>query len=353
MVKIILFGAGRKLKESLFYLKHSEVKVLAICDNDKKIWGRKIFNKKIISPAEIKKYDFDIVIISNINYQEQIKKQLYEMGITTVLPIFAKTFTKKEKKIYDDVLNKYGKMNLAINRYKWKQDFFPSWLGIWVNPYYFSRKELAKYIKKYSGYVNGKCMDFGCGTKPYESLFKVKEYIGVEIETDRKKDDIVYYDGKTIPFSDEYFDSIVAFQVFEHIPNLDEIVKELNRVLKVGGYMFITVPFVYPEHLKPFDYRRFTSYGIKKYMEENEFEVVCYEKSGNFIETVCQMENVYINEEMFGTCGKFISKMLCFFTNLKGVCYTKIKKNSKELYLDNVILVKKISSNRNKIVKNV
>ena len=36
----------------------------------------------------------------------------------------------------------------------------------------------------------------------------------------------------------------------EYIPNIEEIMSEFHRVLKIGGYVLVTVPFTYPEHLK-------------------------------------------------------------------------------------------------------
>ena len=341
MLKIILFGAGNVLKETLRYLDGSKAKVIAICDNDQSKWGKYLQGIKIISPNEIKKCKSDMIIISNITYQDSIKRQLRAMGCERVLPLYAQDYTQKEKVLYDKVINLYGKMVLGYKKSVQKQIFFPTKMGLWHNPYYFSRKKLAKYINKYSGYIKGKCMDFGCGTKPYEQLFNVEEYVGVEIESETKVEDIVYYDGKTLPFEDACFDSIVAFQVYEHVPNLDEITDELGRVLKKGGYMLITMPFTYSEHLTPYDFRRFTSYGMMRHMKEHGFEVVHYEKSGNFIETIAQMKNVYINEHMFEN-SEFIRKCFCLGTNLKGVLYSRMLPENKDLYLDNVILVKKI-----------
>ena len=83
-------------------------------------------------------------------------------------------------------------------------------------------------------------MDFGCGSKPYESLFvNAKKYIGIDVEVsghnhkDSKVD--VFYDGKTLPFADKSFDAVVCFEVLEHIFNPDEAITEIRRVLKGDG----------------------------------------------------------------------------------------------------------------------
>jgi ubiquinone/menaquinone biosynthesis C-methylase UbiE len=90
-------------------------------------------------------------------------------------------------------------------------------------------------------------MDFGCGTKPYKPIFiNATEYIGVDYAGEghsHENEDIdIYYDGKTIPFEDNTFDSILACEVMEHIFNIEEILKELYRILKPGGKILISIP---------------------------------------------------------------------------------------------------------------
>ncbi len=63
-----------------------------------------------------------------------------------------------------------------------KQQFQPTFIGIFLNPFYFLRKGLFEVIKKYKDYRNGVVLDFGCGSKPYKDLFNYKKYIGLDIE---------------------------------------------------------------------------------------------------------------------------------------------------------------------------
>ena len=52
------------------------------------------------------------------------------------------------------------------------------------------------------------------------------------------------YDGRTFPFDDNEFDVVVSNQVFEHVPDLERIVSEVARVLKPGGHLFCTFPYL-------------------------------------------------------------------------------------------------------------
>src|SRR5688572_6641554 len=93
-----------------------------------------------------------------------------------------------------------------------KQSFQPSIFSLFINPLYFIRSCLYKNIKKKAPLLKGKLMDFGCGRKPYEALFNVNEYIGIDVEKSGHNHKLskvdFYYDGKTIPFQNDYFDSV-------------------------------------------------------------------------------------------------------------------------------------------------
>jgi ubiquinone/menaquinone biosynthesis C-methylase UbiE len=78
----------------------------------------------------------------------------------------------------------------------------------------------------------------------------------------------VFYDGRKIPFEDEYFDAVFSTEVFEHIFNLEEILKEINRVMKVSGKILITCPFAICEHEVPNDFARYSSYAINIFLKK-------------------------------------------------------------------------------------
>lgn len=132
--------------------------------------------------------------------------------------------------------------------------------------------------------MNGKMLDFGCESKPYKDLFYVDEYIDL------------YYDEKHIHLDNGSIDCIFTSEVFEHIFNIDEIIKELNRVLKKEGKILITTPFVWDEHEKPYDFARYTSFRIRYLLEQNGFKVISMKKTNNYVETIFQMWNAYLIE---------------------------------------------------------
>lgn len=188
------------------------------------------------------------------------------------------------------------------------------------SPFYFIRNALYKKIKEYAPELRGKLLDFGCGSKPYESLFtNVSHYTGLDYDSQghsHLNEHIdVMYDGERIPFANDYFDSVFSSEVVEHIFNLEQIIPELNRVLRKGGTILITCPFVWNEHEVPVDYARYTQFALKHLLEKNGFKIVKQDKSGDFTMTICQMRMVYFNQH-FIPAFPLLGKMKFFRTNV-------------------------------------
>ena len=229
-----------------------------------------------------------------------------------------------------------------------KEQFNPKILGLFINPFYFARKGLYQNVSKLITNLNGKLLDVGCGTKPYENICNVDEYIGLEIDDEGNRQHNyadVFYDGKTIPFEDKSFDSILSNQVFEHVFNPNQFLKEINRVTKVGGRFLITVPFVWDEHEQPYDYARYSSFGLKYILAENGFEIIEHRKSNNGIEVIFQLINDYLYKVIMTENAYFnllIIILLMAPINMSGLILSKLLPRNNDLYLDNIVLAKKI-----------
>jgi len=229
-----------------------------------------------------------------------------------------------------------------------KEQFNPKILGLFINPFYFARKGLYQNVSKLITNLNGKLLDVGCGTKPYENICNVDEYIGLEIDDEGNRQHNyadVFYDGKTIPFEDKSFDSILSNQVFEHVFNPNQFLKEINRVTKMGGRFLITVPFVWDEHEQPYDYARYSSFGLKYILAENGFEIMEHRKSNNGIEVIFQLINDYLYKVIMTENIYFnllIIILLMAPINMAGLILSKLLPRNNDLYLDNIVLAKKI-----------
>ncbi|HYP97612.1 MAG TPA: class I SAM-dependent methyltransferase [Polyangiaceae bacterium] len=153
-------------------------------------------------------------------------------------------------------------------------------------------------------FARGALLDVGCGDKPHEHIFRpyIDSYVGVEYgETfsntkasthDRKADFL--YDGLTLPFEDQSFDTVLSVQVLEHTPNAFEVFAEMARVLRDKGTLILTVPFSGRLHEEPHDYLRFTPHMMRELCARNGLKVKEIRPRGGFWSVLGHKVNSYL-----------------------------------------------------------
>jgi SAM-dependent methyltransferase len=231
-----------------------------------------------------------------------------------------------------------------IKNFKKKMNFQPHLLFL-VHPFYFSRRNLFKAFQHYSPKLSGDLLDIGCGSMPYKKLFThCNSYIGLEIETEKSNEFADYtYDGKTFPFENESYDSAICSEVLEHVFEPNIFLKEINRVMKKNGLIILTLPFIWDEHEQPYDYARYTSFGLKYILEKENFEVLEQKKICNNLSIISQLINCYFYKKMYHKKNflfKNFSLLIFLFFNLIGLILSIFPKN-KDMYLDNLVIAKK------------
>ncbi|HEX8553565.1 MAG TPA: class I SAM-dependent methyltransferase [Sphingomonas sp.] len=207
------------------------------------------------------------------------------------------------------------------------------------------RRALFKGIAPIARDMNGRILDFGCGSKPYRSLFTACEsYLGVDIAIsghDHADSDVdVYYDGTTLPFADGDFDGVVAFEVFEHVFNIDDLLPELARVLRPGGALLLTIPFAWPEHEVPYDFARYTSFGIRNVVERNGFTIRSVTKTNGTVEALHQLGIEYVSVNILarlGGLGRMLGRPLWALVNLSALLFGAILPTDRSLYSNLVV----------------
>jgi SAM-dependent methyltransferase len=140
-----------------------------------------------------------------------------------------------------------------------------------------SRVHLAREMKAFAKRTKAGMLvlDAGAGKSPYKHLFKHVRYEAADFaEFDTRYAPLNYVcDLTDIPVEDNRFDRIILNQVLEHLPEPKQVLVELYRVLKPGGLILCTCPLFYPEHHGPYDFFRYTQYGLRKLFTEAGFRV--------------------------------------------------------------------------------
>lgn len=128
---------------------------------------------------------------------------------------------------------------------------------------------ISKHVKNIGGVV----IDLGGGKNPsYERFWQIKpeKFIRVDINKEARPD-IVADLNKPLPFSDNFANVVFLFNVIYILENPLATLKEIHRILKPGGRLFLTSPFIFNEAKEPNDYWRFTSEALEKLLKEAGF----------------------------------------------------------------------------------
>jgi SAM-dependent methyltransferase len=121
-------------------------------------------------------------------------------------------------------------------------------------------------VRAWAPRARGVLLDVGCGYRPYEPHFRphVDHYVGLEFPiTGGSRRGDVHGSGLALPFADASFDTVVSFQVLEHVPDPQRMIDECVRVLRPGGQLLVTANFLWGLHEEPHDYFRFSKYGFE------------------------------------------------------------------------------------------
>jgi SAM-dependent methyltransferase len=135
-------------------------------------------------------------------------------------------------------------------------------------------------------------------------------------------------------------------QVLEHVFNPVQFLQEVNRVLKPGGKLLLTVPFVWDEHEQPYDYARYSSFGLRAMLEKSGFLIQQHKKLGADATVLFQLANAYLFKvtQSWPKLAKLIfMTTVMAMINVLGMIAGRVLPGNPDLYLDHVVLAEKIS----------
>lgn len=115
-------------------------------------------------------------------------------------------------------------------------------------------------------------LDAGAGDGRYRAEMAHTRYVGIDLTVGDPRADYsqldVLGDLTQLPFQTDTFDAVLCTQVLEHVREPKTVLREMNRVMRPGGRLFLSAPQSWHQHQKPFDYYRYTSFGLRYLLEQ-------------------------------------------------------------------------------------
>jgi SAM-dependent methyltransferase len=111
-------------------------------------------------------------------------------------------------------------------------------------------------------------------------------------------------DAASIPVCDGTYDWVVLTEVLEHVADPEAVLFECCRVLRIGGTIVASMPFLYPVHADPHDFRRWTPAMIRRAFVAAGFDVRELSPRGGVVAVVLDLVNYYSDRPDLSLCGK-------------------------------------------------
>jgi len=108
--------------------------------------------------------------------------------------------------------------------------------------------------------------DIGTGAKPEGSRFPNALYVSTDYVPHRGIDLVT--SATHLAIRDLTVDLVLCANVIEHLPEPDDMLTEARRILRIGGYLFLVTPFMFPLHDVPYDFFRYTEYSLRRLLKD-------------------------------------------------------------------------------------
>ena len=136
----------------------------------------------------------------------------------------------------------------------------------------------------------GTLVDAGAGNLPYRIVYQGRfaECISFDHPASPHLNDAWSFQASLdqIPLEDNTADVVLCTEVLEHVPNPGQCLAELARICRPGGHIILTTPFLKGIHEAPYDFFRYTEFGLRRLCEESGLDVVSLHARGGLIGTL-------------------------------------------------------------------
>ena len=140
--------------------------------------------------------------------------------------------------------------------------------------------------------LNGHVLDIGAGDRPSYWRFVARPLRLTTLDIERSnRPSLVASLERPLPLKAACMDTVIALNVFEHVYGGAALARELHRVLRPGGRLFCSVPFLVPIHADPYDFVRYTGWALQRLFRDAGFSDVRVVAYGGYFAALAEHVN--------------------------------------------------------------
>ena len=122
---------------------------------------------------------------------------------------------------------------------------------------------------------SGPVLDVGCAEQPFRALIESsgQRYVGMDVVQNSTRSVDIVSSLEDAPPPAQAHPVILCTEVLEHVADIDAAFTGLRRLVSSHGAVVLTVPFIFPLHMEPYDFRRLTRHGVQRLAADHGFSV--------------------------------------------------------------------------------
>lgn len=156
---------------------------------------------------------------------------------------------------------------------------------------------VGEHLKRYAPLIKGRVFDLGAGSSPYKQYFlsHASEYIAVDWADSyhQTSADVIANLNEKLAIQTETADVVISLSVLEHLYSPHTMLEEACRILKPEGAIILQVPWQWWVHESPFDFFRYTPFGLQHLLEKAGFQDIQIEAQAGFFTTIILKVNYF------------------------------------------------------------
>ncbi len=154
------------------------------------------------------------------------------------------------------------------------------------------RQLLDRDLETVAHHLRGRVLEVG-GLRNARGHFRFprqlcQRWVLFDLDARRAKPDVCG-DAHALPFGSGQYDCVVGCELLEHLEDPSQALREMHRVMKPGGSLLLSIPFLYPQHADPYDFQRFTEHGLRTLIERHGFHVEEVKAQGHYYAVLAEM----------------------------------------------------------------